>query len=61
MVAEAAMGTVPPSRDGRVASPGRHLMERKWLDRFIALLPAKPTVLDIGCGPGEPIALYLLE
>ncbi|HEX9213482.1 MAG TPA: class I SAM-dependent methyltransferase [Bradyrhizobium sp.] len=40
---------------------GRHLMERKWLDRFIAHLPAKPKVLDIGCGPGEPIARYLLE
>jgi SAM-dependent methyltransferase len=40
---------------------GRHLMERKWLDRFIAQLPAKPKVLDIGCGPGEPIARYLLD
>ncbi|MEM7776533.1 MAG: class I SAM-dependent methyltransferase [Pseudomonadota bacterium] len=40
---------------------GRHLMERTWLDRFIALLPDKPTVLDIGCGPGEPIARHLLE
>lgn len=40
---------------------GRHLAERKWLDRFIARLPAKPKVLDIGCGPGEPIARYLLE
>ena len=40
---------------------GRHLAERKWLDRFVALLPARPDVLDIGCGPGEPIARYLLE
>jgi SAM-dependent methyltransferase len=40
---------------------GRHLMERKWLDRFLAQLPAKPKVLDIGCGTGEPIARYLLE
>ncbi|WP_349539239.1 class I SAM-dependent methyltransferase [Bradyrhizobium sp. AS23.2] len=36
-------------------------MERKWLDRFVAQLPSKPNVLDIGCGPGEPIARYLLE
>ncbi|WP_158671337.1 class I SAM-dependent methyltransferase [Bradyrhizobium guangdongense] len=40
---------------------GRHLTERKWLERFMAQLPAKPSVLDIGCGPGEPIARYLLE
>jgi SAM-dependent methyltransferase len=39
---------------------GRHLTERKWLDRFLALLPSRPKVLDIGCGPGEPIARYLL-
>jgi SAM-dependent methyltransferase len=40
---------------------GCHLTERRWLDRFLALLPSKPKVLDIGCGPGEPIARYLLE
>ena len=40
---------------------GRRLTERKWLDRFIAQLPAKPKVLDIGCGPGEPIVRYLIE
>ena len=40
---------------------GRRLVERKWLDRFVALLPATPTVLDIGCGPGEPVARYLIE
>jgi len=36
-------------------------MERKWLKKFIELLPDNPRVLDIGCGTGEPIALYLLE
>lgn len=40
---------------------GRHLAERKWLDRCLALLPARPRILDIGCGPGEPIARYLLD
>lgn len=35
--------------------------ERGWLDRFRDLLPAPATVLDIGCGCGEPIARYLIE
>jgi len=39
----------------------RSLFERSWLDRFIALLPRGGTVLDIGCGAGEPIARYLVE
>lgn len=44
-----------------LAQRGRHLMERNWLDRFLALQPGTPDVLDIGCGTGEPIARYLLE
>jgi trans-aconitate methyltransferase len=39
----------------------RGLFERAWLDRFIALLPAGGSVLDIGCGSGEPIARYLID
>jgi SAM-dependent methyltransferase len=39
----------------------RALMEKAWLDRFIGLLPAGGSVLDIGCGAGEPIARYLIE
>ncbi|RXT55938.1 SAM-dependent methyltransferase [Bosea sp. Tri-44] len=39
---------------------GRSLMEARWLDRFLSLLPASPSVLDIGCGMGEPIAAYLI-
>jgi SAM-dependent methyltransferase len=35
--------------------------ESAWLDRFIALLPQAATILDIGCGSGEPIARYLIE
>jgi len=37
------------------------VIERGWLDRFMALLSAPATVLDIGCGHGEPIARYLIE
>lgn len=40
---------------------GRSLLEKEWLDRFLALLPPKPSILDIGCGSGEPIARYLIE
>ena len=40
---------------------GRKLMEERWLHRFLSLLPAMPSVLDIGCGMGEPIAKHLIE
>lgn len=40
---------------------GGQLIEKPWLDRFIALLPENPAVLDIGCGPGVPVGRYLIE
>ena len=40
---------------------GRSLQEKTWLDRFIGLLEQPATVLDIGCGTGEPIARYLTQ
>jgi predicted TPR repeat methyltransferase len=40
---------------------GEYLLEKSWLDSFLALLPADPAVLDIGCGTGVPIARYLIE
>jgi cyclopropane fatty-acyl-phospholipid synthase-like methyltransferase len=40
---------------------GRSLQERAWLDRFLGHVPAGGTVLDIGCGMGEPIARYIIE
>lgn len=43
----------------------RILFEKQWLDRFLAALPARTdrdvSVLDVGCGGGEPIASYLIE
>ncbi|RAI39899.1 class I SAM-dependent DNA methyltransferase [Rhodoplanes roseus] len=42
------------------SSRGRDLMEKEWLDRFLALVPAGGDVLDLGCGAGEPIAAYLV-
>jgi SAM-dependent methyltransferase len=40
---------------------GRSLAERSWLDAFLARVPAAGSVLDLGCGSGEPIARYLVE
>jgi trans-aconitate methyltransferase len=43
------------------ADRGRSLFEKPWLDRLLALVPARASVLDLGCGSGEPIARYLIE
>lgn len=37
------------------------ILERQWVERFIALLPAGGSVLDLGCGSGQPIARFLIE
>ncbi len=42
-------------------SRSRALMEKPWLDRFLASLPPRASILDIGCGAGEPIARYCIE
>jgi len=39
----------------------RTLYEQDWLDDFLADLPEGGSVLDLGCGTGDPIAGYLLE
>ena len=39
---------------------GRSLFEKPWLDRFLDLLPADGSVLDLGCGVGEPLARYVV-
>lgn len=40
---------------------GRDLHERPWLDRFLTRIAPGGTILDLGCGMGEPIARYLIE
>ena len=39
--------------------PGR-FFEKAWLDRFIALVSPGGSILDLGCGPGKPMAAYLI-
>lgn len=39
----------------------RALFERPWLDRFRAVSPSDRSVLDLGCGAGEPLARHLIE
>jgi SAM-dependent methyltransferase len=41
-------------------SPGS-LFEKPWLDKFLALVPAGGSVLDLGCGGGLPISGYLVR
>lgn len=43
------------------AERAKNLFERKWLHRFAGLLPARATILDAGCGAGEPIAQYFIQ
>lgn len=39
----------------------RSLFERPWLDRFSELMPQRGSILDLGCGSGEPIARHFIE
>ena len=36
-------------------------MERHYLDGLLALCPASPEILDLGCGTGLPIDTYLAD
>jgi trans-aconitate methyltransferase len=40
---------------------GKTLFEKSWLDRFLGILRRGGTILDLGCGSGEPIARYFIE
>ena len=38
-----------------------HFIDRRWIERFHSLLAPSATVLDLGCGSGQPIARFLTE
>jgi SAM-dependent methyltransferase len=40
---------------------GTVLSERVWIERFAGMVRQGATVLDIGCGSGQPIARYLAD
>jgi ubiquinone/menaquinone biosynthesis C-methylase UbiE len=38
----------------------KSMFERRWLERFQAMLPTGGRVLDLGCGSGRPVAEHLI-
>ncbi|MFK7824614.1 MAG: class I SAM-dependent methyltransferase [Oligoflexales bacterium] len=40
---------------------GKTLIEKGWLSKFDNLSSKPASILDVGCGSGEPIARYLIE
>lgn len=43
------------------AARSRSLFERGWLERFAEAVTPGASVLDLGCGTGEPIAAWLMQ
>lgn len=39
----------------------RQLIEKAWLDRFLARLRPGGRLLELGCGAGEPVGRYFLD
>ena len=41
---------------------GAALPEKGWMDRFLSHLPVQDaSILDIGCGAGQPVARYFID
>jgi 2-polyprenyl-3-methyl-5-hydroxy-6-metoxy-1,4-benzoquinol methylase len=38
-----------------------NFFEAPWLDRFLTLVAEGATILDVGCGGGEPMARHLID
>lgn len=39
----------------------KNLMESEYLNLIVNAIPPKSSILDLGCGTGEPIAQFLLK
>jgi 2-polyprenyl-3-methyl-5-hydroxy-6-metoxy-1,4-benzoquinol methylase len=40
---------------------GKRFVERHWLQRFLLPLRRGGTILDLGCGGGEPVSRFLID
>jgi len=58
--AEAVIGMYERHAYAWDSARGPVLHERPWLGRFTELLPPGGSILDIGCGSGDPIARFLV-
>jgi len=59
--ADAIIGLYQRHAQAWARDRGDQLFEQAWLDRFRGPLPPGATLLDIGCGSGDPIARYFIE
>lgn len=60
--ADQIVGLYERHADAWDSDRGRDLtIEKDWMNRFLALVPAGASILDIGCGSGQPISRYLIE
>jgi SAM-dependent methyltransferase len=55
------VGLYEENAEAWAALRGSTLHEKEWIDRFLGWIPAEGSILDIGCGSGEPVARYLIE
>lgn len=47
--------------DAFASQRSRALFEKSWLDKFITVMGGQGSIVDIGCGNGQPIAGYFIQ